>query len=140
MARLLDTETEKVTADPFAAVEAARDRFGCVVLLKGSPTLIAAPGQPTLANVTGHSGVGVGGMGDTLSGLAGALLARGIPTYAAAALAIYFAGLAADRVGRGRPLLPRDVAEMLPHVLGRSAAAPAGLRFPEIVLELPEAE
>lgn len=135
MSRLLGRETSEITADPFSALEAARDRFGCAVLLKGSPTLVAAPGQPTLANVTGHSGVGVGGMGDTLAGLAGALLARGLAPYDAAGIAIHYAGLAADRVGRGRPLLPRDVAEMLPYVLGREAE-PSGLGFPEVLLEI----
>lgn len=138
MSRLLEIPTEHVTADPFAAVESARDRFGCTVLLKGAPTLVAAPAEPTLANVTGHSGVGVGGMGDTLAGLIGALLARGIPAYEAAGLGIYYAGCAADRVGRGRPLLPRDLAEMLPRVLGRRPES-AGLEFPDILLELEEA-
>src|SRR5690606_7963642 len=38
MSRLLGRPTEEVTGDPFAAVEEGRDRFGCAVLLKGSPT------------------------------------------------------------------------------------------------------
>jgi NAD(P)H-hydrate epimerase len=139
MGRLLGTEVDEITADPFGAVEAARDRFGCAVLLKGAPTLVAAPGEPTLANVTGHSGVGVGGMGDTLAGVAGAMLARGTRPYEAAALAIYHAGRAADRVGRGRPLLPRDVADALPHVLVEESVPVTALPLPEILLDLPRA-
>ncbi|HEX6926088.1 MAG TPA: NAD(P)H-hydrate dehydratase [Longimicrobiaceae bacterium] len=138
MGRLLGIQTHEVTADAFGAVEAARDRFGCTVLLKGAPTLVAAPGAPVLANITGHSGVGVGGMGDTLAGLIGALMARGLPPADAAGLGIYYAGAAADRLGRGRPILPRDVAEMLPNVLGQSVEV-GGLDFPEILLELEEA-
>jgi NAD(P)H-hydrate epimerase len=136
MARLLGSSIEEVTADPFGAVEAARDRFGCSVLLKGAPTLIAAPGRPSLANVTGHSGVGVGGMGDTLAGVAGALLARGTQVYEAAGLAIYFAGLAADRIGRGRPVLPRDVAEALPFVLSEAIPPVDWLSQPDVVFDL----
>jgi hydroxyethylthiazole kinase-like uncharacterized protein yjeF len=139
MSRLLGRQVEQITADPFAAVEAARDRFGCAVLLKGAPTLVAAPAEPTLANVTGHSGVGVGGMGDTLAGVAGAMLARGTSPYEAAALAIYHAGRAADRVGRGRPLLPRDVADALPDVLLEEAVPVTALPLPEILLDLPRA-
>jgi ADP-dependent NAD(P)H-hydrate dehydratase / NAD(P)H-hydrate epimerase len=141
MARLLSVTADEVTADPFAAVEEARDRFGCAILLKGSPTLVAAPARPTLANVTGHSGVGVGGMGDTLAGLAGALLARGNSVYEAAGLAIHHAGRAADRAGRGRPILPRDVAEALPFVLARddeNGDTSAG--SPDVLLELPPPE
>lgn len=123
MGRLLQIPTDEVTADPFGAVESARDRYRCVVLLKGAPTLVAAPGRPTLVSTTGHSGVGVGGMGDTLAGIIGALLARGIAPYEAAGLGIHHAGLAADAAGRGRPILPRDVAEALPSVLGSTAAA-----------------
>src|SRR5690606_26233747 len=89
MARLLGCLVEDVAADPFAAVEEASSRFGCTVMLKGMPTLLAAPGAPTRASIAGHSGVGVGGMGDTLAGLAGALLARGMGVTDAAALAIH---------------------------------------------------
>lgn len=136
MARLLGIETEQVTNEPFAAVEAARDRFGCAVLLKGAPTLVAAPGEPTLANLSGHSGVGVGGMGDTLAGLIGALLGRGLTPFTAAAIGIQRAGMAADRLGRGRAILPRDVAEILPEVLSdRNASGARG----EVLLELPPA-
>lgn len=136
MGRLLDIPIDQVTGDPFAAAEAARDRFGCTVLLKGAPTLVAAPGEPTLANTTGHSGAGVGGMGDTLAGLIGALLARGFEPYVAAAIGIHRAGMAADRLGRGRPILPRDVAELLPEALSTWDAPEA---TGEVLLQLPPA-
>lgn len=136
MARLLGISTGEIVADPFTAVELARDRIGCVILLKGTPTIVAAPGEPTLANLTGHSGAGVGGMGDTLAGLIGALLARGFPPFDAAAIGIHRAGLAADRLGRGRLILPRDVAETLPDVLEDPDSAQS---TGEILLELPPA-
>ena len=84
----------------------------------------------------GHSGVGVGGMGDTLAGLVGALLARGFEPYVAAAMGIHRAGMAADRLGRARAILPRDVAEMLPEVL--STWEPPGATG-EVLLQLPPA-
>lgn len=137
MGRLLQMDTVDVTADPFGAAEAARDRYRCTVLLKGAPTLVAAPGRPTLVSTTGHSGVGVGGMGDTLAGIVGALLARGIAPYEAAGLGIHFAGLAADAAGRGRPILPRDVAEAIPRVLGAGGNETCE---PGVVWELGRAE
>jgi NAD(P)H-hydrate repair Nnr-like enzyme with NAD(P)H-hydrate dehydratase domain len=75
-------------------------------------------------------------MGDTLAGVAGALLARGTQVYEAAGLAIYFAGLAADRIGRGRPVLPRDVAEALPFVLSEGIPPVDWLSQPDVVFDL----
>jgi NAD(P)H-hydrate epimerase len=117
MARLLGCGTGDITADPFAAAEAAAERFRCAVLLKGAPSIVAAPDEPVLVNVTGHSGIATGGTGDTLAGVAGALLAQGAEPQVAGALALFYSGRAAEIAGRGRGLLPRDIAEALPAAL-----------------------
>lgn len=135
MARLLGVETEEVVRDPFAAAARAAERYECAVLLKGAPSLVAAGDAPVLANLTGHSGVATGGMGDTLAGVVGALLARGVAPREAAALGIHFAGRAAELAGRGRGLLPRDVAEALPLAL-QGGEAPDPI-LPGVLLDLP---
>jgi ADP-dependent NAD(P)H-hydrate dehydratase / NAD(P)H-hydrate epimerase len=117
LARPLDTEIPAVLNDFFAAAIGAAERFGCVVLAKGSPSLVAAPGAPVLVGSAGHSGVATGGMGDTLGGVVAALLAAGADPRDAAATGLHLAGRAAERAGRGRGLLPRDVAESLPRAL-----------------------
>ena len=139
MARLLDRDTESVAADPFAAAAEAAERFACAVLLKGAPSLVAAPGRPTLVNVAGHSGVATGGNGDVLSGVVGALLAGGMEPADAAAAGLYFAGRAAEIAGRGRGLIPRDVADALPAALAEDAARESPLALPGVVLDLPPA-
>jgi hydroxyethylthiazole kinase-like uncharacterized protein yjeF len=123
MARLLQTQVPDVTRDPVAAARAAAARFECAVLLKGAPSMVASPDGSILVNATGHSGVATGGMGDTLAGVAGALLAAGKPPLEAGALALFFAGRAAELAGRGRALLPRDVAEALPLALAEQATS-----------------
>lgn len=135
MARLLGRSTPEVVADPFGAAAAAAKRFGCVVLLKGSPVLVASPGARTLVSVSGHSGVATGGMGDTLCGIVGALLGAGAPTRDAAAMAIHLAGRAAEIAGRGRSLLPRDVADALSDALSEPPPRP-DLPFPDVLLDL----
>jgi hydroxyethylthiazole kinase-like uncharacterized protein yjeF len=139
MARLLGTTAAAITADPFAAATEIADRFGCTVLLKGPPSMVAAPGAPVLVNTTGHAGVATGGMGDTLAGVAGAMLAAGAPPYEAAALALFYAGRAAELAGRGRGLLPRDVAAALPRALLEGASRRASHREPGVLLEIPPA-
>jgi ADP-dependent NAD(P)H-hydrate dehydratase / NAD(P)H-hydrate epimerase len=129
MARLLGSDTARVVTDPFAAAAEAVERYACAVLLKGAPSMVAAPAARTLVAVAGHSGVGTGGMGDTLAGVAGALLAAGAEPRVAAALALQLSGRAAEIAGRGRSLLPRDVAERLPDALREAPSSlPSGCR------------
>lgn len=135
MSRLLSIPAGQVVEDPFATVARAAERFGSAVLLKGSPSLIADRDGPVLANVSGHSGVATGGMGDTLAGVAGAMLASGLPPGKAAALAIFFAGRAAELAGLGRSLLPRDVAEALPAALAEEVVSPIS-ELPDVLLDL----
>jgi ADP-dependent NAD(P)H-hydrate dehydratase / NAD(P)H-hydrate epimerase len=136
LARLMEMETEEVVADPFEAADRAVVRFGCAVLLKGAPSIVARLGEPTLVNLTGHSGVATGGMGDTLSGIAGAFAAAGATPAEAGALALHFAGRAAELAGRGRGLLPRDVAESLPTAL-LATPPPDRLQRADVILDLP---
>lgn len=133
MGRLLDRPVSAITAEPFAAAAEAAERFHCAVLLKGNPSLVTEPGTPTLVNVAGHSGIATGGMGDVLSGVAGALLAVGTAPREAAALALFYAGRAAELAGRGRGLLPRDVAAALPAALAEAPEPPA---MPGVVMDL----
>ncbi|HEX8670917.1 MAG TPA: NAD(P)H-hydrate dehydratase [Longimicrobium sp.] len=136
MGRLLDRPVSAVIADPFAAAAEAAERFRCTVLLKGAPSLVAEAGTPTLVNVAGHSGIATGGMGDVLSGIAGAFLAVGAAPRNASALALFHAGRAAEIAGRGRGLIPRDVAEALPSALCEAPVDESDLGLPGITLDL----
>jgi NAD(P)H-hydrate repair Nnr-like enzyme with NAD(P)H-hydrate dehydratase domain len=73
------------------------DRFGCVVVLKGSGSVIAAPGQLALINHSGNAVLASPGTGDVLAGMIGAILAAGLPARTAAAQAVLMHGRLADR-------------------------------------------
>ena len=66
------------------------------MLLKGSTTVIAPPdaAEPVLVNPTGTPWLATAGSGDVLSGLAGALLAQGLPPAQAGLAAAYLHGMA----------------------------------------------
>ena len=84
-------------------MDAAREwseRWGVVVLLKGAPTVTAAPDGRVTVNHSGNPGMASAGMGDALTGAILALLAQGLPAYDAARLGAYVHGLAGDRVAR----------------------------------------
>ena len=139
MGRLLSKPIGEITADPFGAAAEAAERFRCAVLLKGTPSLVASPGKPALVSVAGHSGLATGGNGDVLSGVVGALLARGMGPADAAGAGLYFAGRAAEIAGRGRGLIPRDVADALPAALLEDAPRESALVLPGVLLDLPPA-
>lgn len=69
---------------------------GRTLLLKGTRTVIATHGQPTLFNTTGHAGMASGGMGDVLSGVCAAFAAQRLPLHHAAGLGAWLCGRAAE--------------------------------------------
>jgi hydroxyethylthiazole kinase-like uncharacterized protein yjeF len=115
--RLLGKQAGDITADPFAAAAELAEKFACVVLLKGAPSLVASADEPTLVSVGGYSGIATGGMGDTLSGVTGAFLALCGDPRIAAGLGLWYCGRAAEIAGRGRGLIPRDVSDAVPDAL-----------------------
>ncbi len=91
--------------------------LGCVVVLKGHRTVIAAPDGRTVLNPTGNEGMATGGTGDVLSGLVGGLLAQGMDAFDAACLGVYVHGLAGDFAAErftARGMVAGDVIRALP--------------------------
>lgn len=95
-ARLLGSRVGEVQADRLTAAQKLADRFQCVVVLKGSGTVIAAPDETPYINPTGNAKLASAGTGDVLAGLTGAYLAQGHAALSAACAAVYQHGLAAD--------------------------------------------
>jgi len=116
LARLLGKESEWVDAHRLEAVQSAVERFGCVVLLKGADTLVAAPGEGVLVSTAGTPALATAGTGDVLTGVVGAFLAKGMDARLAAAAAAYAHGRSAE-LGPERGLIASDLIEALPDVL-----------------------
>ncbi|MEC8652399.1 MAG: NAD(P)H-hydrate dehydratase [Planctomycetota bacterium] len=94
-ARLLGVTSREVQADRIGAITELCARSGAVVALKGERTLVA-DGERLFENHTGNAGMATAGAGDVLSGLLGALLARGMQPFDAACLAAHAHGVAGD--------------------------------------------
>ncbi|MDO9313821.1 MAG: NAD(P)H-hydrate dehydratase [Burkholderiaceae bacterium] len=75
-ARLLGCDTASVQADRLAAARALTDLARCAVVLKGSGSIIAAPGRTPQINGTGNGSLASGGTGDVLAGWIGGLWAQ----------------------------------------------------------------
>jgi NAD(P)H-hydrate epimerase len=77
-------------------VRRAASRFGAVVLLKGSDTLVASPRAGVLVASYGSPTLATAGTGDVLTGIVAAFLAKGMEAQHAAATAAVAHGVAAQ--------------------------------------------
>ena len=112
-ARLLGVSAVEVQADRLNAAQQLAEQFDCVTVLKGSGTVIAAPGYPPAVNPTGNARLATAGTGDVLAGMVGAHLAAGAEAQPAASQAVYQHGLAADRWPAGRQLTASALARQI---------------------------
>ena len=111
-ARLLVCSTAEVQQDRFAAAAALQSRVGCAVVLKGAGSIVAAHGLPPAVIGAGNPGMGVGGMGDVLTGVIAALRAQGFAAPAAATIGALLHAAAGDAAALDdgeRGLLPSDL-------------------------------
>ena len=83
------------------AVSRAAERAQCVVLLKGAETCIADPDGRYLVNRHTSPWLATAGSGDVLTGLICGLLAQGVPSFDAAAIATWLHGDIGVRAGPG---------------------------------------
>ncbi|HEU5264329.1 MAG TPA: NAD(P)H-hydrate dehydratase [Gaiellaceae bacterium] len=120
LARLLDTDSDWVSAHRLAAAQQGADRYGATVVLKGADTIVAAPGTGAIVCDLGPSSLATAGTGDVLTGVVGTFLAKGLePQLAAAAASVahaYAAELAPQRAG----LVASDLLATLPSALDKA--------------------
>ncbi len=124
LARMLDVGRAEVEAEQLRCAREAARRFGCVVLLKGRHTLVAAPDGDVRVSTVGVPWLATAGSGDVLAGLCGALLAAGLTPLDAGSVGAWVHGAAAATTGRGGPVTAGDVARAIPDVC-RTLLAPS---------------
>lgn len=122
MANLLRVEKEVVDNDPTSAALRLTNEFGLVVVMKGSQTVITAPG-----GIWRYKGGGVGlatsGSGDVLAGVIAGLAARGATPVVAALWAVFLHGEAgAQLTNKVGPLgfLAREIPDLIPKLMSET--------------------
>jgi hydroxyethylthiazole kinase-like uncharacterized protein yjeF len=125
MARLTGLTTEKVQDDRIGVARHFASAHGCIVVLKGSKTVIATPEEKIFINPTGNPGMASGGTGDVLTGMIGGLAAQGLVPLEAVKWAVFLHGLAGDRAARAvgeAPLIASDITNHIPDALSEVRA------------------
>ena len=117
LARLLETSSDDIGAHRLTRAREAAERSGGVLLLKGDDTIVAAPGGRVAISPGATPALATAGTGDVLSGVIGALLAKGMGPFEAAALGtlahVRAALTAAERHGSDH-VVAGDVIDALP--------------------------
>jgi hydroxyethylthiazole kinase-like uncharacterized protein yjeF len=112
-ARLMGIDAAEVQANRLNVAQALADRFACTVVLKGSGTVIAAPGLIPRINPTGNARLATAGTGDVLAGLIGARLYTELSVFQCVIDSVYLHGQVADKWNKSFAMTARDVAKNL---------------------------
>jgi len=99
-------------------VKDAASRLNCTIALKGYVDVIS-DGKRVAINKTGSPFMSVGGTGDTLAGICGALLARKIEPFEAACAACFINGRAGELASKKfrEGLIASDLLKEIPNVI-----------------------
>lgn len=97
MARLTKRDIAEIKRQPWEVATEFAERWNKVVVLKGGPTIVAAPGGELWAAPGGNPAVATAGTGDVLAGVIGGFLAQGLTPLDAAICGIHVAARAAER-------------------------------------------
>lgn len=126
MAALTGLSKDRINAEPVEIAEKVANRLRCIVVLKGSATVIAQPDGPTYFYEGGGVGLATSGSGDVLAGVLVGLAARGAKPVEAAIWSVYLHGEAGRRLAqRIGPLgfLARELPAEIPALMGKFDAA-----------------
>lgn len=115
---LTGKEPPKKLRERAADVQKTAVEFNAVILLKGHIDIISN-GKQMKFNFTGNPGMTVGGTGDVLSGIIGALLARKVDPFEAAVAGAFINGAAGDfvRKEKGYHMVSTDIIDWIPRVM-----------------------
>ncbi len=120
LARMLKVSSEEIRLNRKKYALQAQKVFGCIVVLKGSGTLVADSDRIVQIS-SGNPSLGKAGTGDVLTGMIAGFLSQKVPAFEAACLAAFIHGFIADQwLQKGSDvlsLMASDLIEQLPQTL-----------------------
>ncbi|OGC11264.1 NAD(P)H-hydrate dehydratase [candidate division WOR-1 bacterium RIFOXYA12_FULL_52_29] len=120
MSRLCGLSVEEINRHRREIAGGFAHKYNCVLVIKGQRTVVADPDGKIFENRTGNPGLATAGTGDVLTGIIGALAARGLSSWSAATIGVKVHGSAGDLAAKEKGengLIASDVIEQLPYAL-----------------------
>ena len=118
--RLMNVSSSEIEKDKFNLSREFAEQYNVTLVLKGAPTVIAAPSGNLFVNPTGNPGMATAGSGDVLSGIIAAMLGQKLSADAAAVCGVFIHGMAGDKAAQRNGVLSviaGDIIKYLPNVL-----------------------
>ncbi len=128
LAAFFDVTSEKINLSRITYATRFTERFPGTLVLKGAATIIASSQKeaPVYVSPFTTPSLAVGGSGDILAGIAGNLRGQGFSAIDTAAMAVYWHGLAGQKLLQDLPLrgnLASEIAHQLPFVIKEASHA-----------------
>jgi NAD(P)H-hydrate epimerase len=114
---------DRPSPDRLASARRMAIDLNCVCLLKGPTTVVAEPSGEALVISNADQRLATAGSGDVLAGMIGALLARGLQPFHAAAAAAWVHGRAATLFQDAEGLIASDVVDLIPRAVSETVVA-----------------
>ena len=139
-ARLTGLSVAEVQADRLGHARKYAAEWGVCVLLKGAPSIVAAPDGRAAISPFANPALATGGTGDVLAGLIAGYIAQGADPFDAACLGLYVGGLAGQalRAELGSAgVIASDLLPAIPramrHLRGESRPEPISQARPDLL-------
>lgn len=120
MSRMTKQPVEQIKAQIVKTAREFAKRYRVCCVLKDTRTIVAATEGLAYINLTGNSGMAVGGSGDVLAGMICSFMAQGLPVEKAAVLGVHLHGCAGDHAAKEKGeygMLASDLAQSIPFVM-----------------------
>lgn len=115
-ARLLGISVTEIQSNRSLAASLLQKKYGGIIILKGSGTLIASEKKDLSICHAGNPGMASAGMGDLLSGIIAGLFAQGLTLLQSAELGVLLHAMAGDQVAAqfgNRVILATDLLSII---------------------------
>lgn len=119
LARLMATTVDDVQSRRLAIAGEAAAKYGCIVVLKGAHSVVAAVDGRTSLSPFANPLLATAGSGDVLAGMIGGYMAQGVAPFEAACLGVYLHGATGEMLREeygNSGLLAGEIAARLPRV------------------------
>ncbi|MEO8456209.1 MAG: NAD(P)H-hydrate dehydratase [Chloroflexota bacterium] len=118
--RLTGLTVAEIQANRLGLARKYAEQWNVIVLLKGAPSVVAAPDGRARLNAFSNPGLATGGTGDVLGGMIAGFVAQGVESFDAACLALYVGSWAGEMVRQelgSAGMLASDVAHTIPRAM-----------------------
>jgi len=114
-AEILKVTTKEIQKNRIESAKALQEKYGCIIVLKGSGTIICNENDIYLCS-SGGPELAVAGSGDILSGVIGSLIAQGLTPFEAAKTGVVIHALAGEEFANNVGKIGLAASELIPYL------------------------